>query len=78
MDARNQEIAATITFATPKQSLEDGIGLATQDIVDARKGFRESSNQIAVAEGAIAFATNDLADDKHSFAGLHRNYETKA
>ena len=65
-------------FATPKQSLEDVVGLATKVIVGARKGFRESSEEKAAAKGATAFATKDLADDKDTFAGLRRNYDTKA
>merc|ERR1719329_1840230 len=61
-----------------KQSLEDGIRFATKDMADAKKGSRASSEKKAAAEGHMALATRNLAEDKRTLAGLHENCEMKA
>jgi len=77
-DARKQETSATHNFVMLRQSLEDGIGFATKDMADAKKGSRASSEKKAAAEGDMALATRNLAEDKRTLAGLHENCEMKA
>jgi hypothetical protein len=77
-DGRKKETAAIHNFAMLKQSLEDGIGFATKDMADAKKGLSDSSEKKAVAEGDLALGTKDLAEDKRTLAGLHQNCEMKS
>jgi chromosome segregation ATPase len=76
-DARKTETEAIHNFAMLKQSLEDEIKFATQDVAAAKKSLSESSEKRGAAEGDVALAAKDLAADKTTLADLRQTCETK-
>jgi hypothetical protein len=76
-DARKTETTAIHNFEMLKQSLDDEVRFATQDMAAAKKSLSESSEKKSAAEGDLSLAAKDLATDKTTLADLHRECETK-
>jgi len=77
-DTRNKETANVHNFEMLKQSLEDEIRFATQDMDEAKKNRASSSEGRSVAEGDLAVTTKELVSDEDAKAQLHRECMRKA
>jgi len=76
--ARNKETANVNNFQMLKQSLEDELRFATQDLNEAKKGISASSERKSVATGDLSGTSKSLAADMKSKEGLHHDCMTKA
>merc|ERR1719336_3495521 len=61
--ARKQETAAKQNFEMLKQSLEDEIKFAGEDMAKAKAGIAESSEKKATAEGELDVTSKSLKSD---------------
>jgi hypothetical protein len=77
-DARKKETSALHNFEMLKQSLEDSIRFANDDMADAKKGLAESGEKKSAAEGDLEVTSKDLKGDIEQLADLHHDCMTKA
>jgi len=77
-DARKTETNNLHTFQRLKQSLEDEIKFANQDLTKAKKGLAESAETKSKADGEFQATSKDLAEDVEAKADLHQACMTKA
>jgi chromosome segregation ATPase len=77
-DARSQETAARHNYDMLKQSLEDEMRVANQDLSNAKKGIAESSEKKSTAEGDEQAASKQLAEDIKAKGSLHQDCMAKA
>merc|ERR1719411_1296777 len=77
-NARNKETANVNNFQMLKQSLQDELRFATQDLNEAKKGISASSERKSVATGDLAGTSKSLAADQKSKEALHHDCMTKA
>lgn len=77
-NARNKETANVNNFQMLKQSLEDELRFATQDLNEAKKGISASSERKSVATGDLSGTSKSLAADLKSKESLHHDCMTKA
>merc|ERR1719216_231281 len=70
--ARKTETAAAHNFAMLKQSLEDEIKFASENMAKAKKGIAESAETKATAEGDLDVTSKSLKGDTDSLADLHQ------
>jgi len=77
-DARNKETSALHNFEMLKQSLEDSIRFANDDLAAAKKGLAEAGEKKAAAEGDLEVTSKDLKGDIQQLADLHHDCMTKA
>merc|ERR1719277_2400798 len=77
-DLRQKEVKDRHSYEMLKQSLEDEVKFATEDMAEAKKGVAESSGRKATAEGDLAATSKELAEDKNAKAEVHHECETAA
>jgi cell division protein FtsB len=77
-DARKKETSALHNFEMLKQSLEDAIRFANDDMAESKKGLAEAGEKKAMAEGDLEVTTKDLKADEEALAELHRDCMSKA
>merc|ERR1712072_276800 len=76
--ARKAETTALHNFEQLKQSFEDEIKYANQDMKDAKNNRAAAEEAKATAEGDLATTTADLADDEAALEKLHHKCMTAA
>jgi chromosome segregation ATPase len=77
-DARKTETVALHNFEMLKQSLEDSIKFADEDMAEAKKGLAEAGEKKSAAEGDLEVTQKDLKADIEQKADLHHDCMTKA
>merc|ERR1719191_1677210 len=77
-DARKTETSNLHNYERLKQSLEDEIKFAEEDLAKAKAALAESSEIKATAEGDLAVTQKDLDADIKELAELHQECMTKA
>merc|ERR1719238_1110659 len=77
-DARKKETAALHNFEMLKQSLEDSLKFANEDMAEAKKGLAESGEKKATAEGDLEVTSKDLKADEEALNELHHDCMSKA
>merc|ERR1719181_561007 len=77
-DARKKETTALHNFEMLKQSLEDSIKFANEDMAEAKKGLAEAGEKKSAAEGDLEVTQKDLKADIEQKADLHHDCMTKA
>jgi len=77
-DARKKETTALHNFEMLKQSLEDSIRFANDDMAEAKKGLAEAGEKKSAAEGDLEVTSKDLKGDIEQLADLHHDCMTKA
>jgi len=76
--ARKTEVTSKQNYDMKKQSLEDEIKYASEDLDEAKKTSAANEEKKATAEGDLAVSTKALNEDKADLAGLHHDCMTKA
>jgi len=77
-DLRQKEVKDSHSFEMLKQSLEDEIKFASEDLAEAKKGISESTEKKATAEGDLEATSKELAEDKKAKEDVHQECETAA
>merc|ERR1719375_2087990 len=77
-EARKKETAALHNFEMLKQSLEDQMKFANEDMAETKQGLAEAKEAKAVAEGDLEGVSKELAEDIKSLAELHHDCMSKA
>merc|ERR1719324_1633472 len=77
-DARKTETANLHNYENLKQSLEDEIKFAEEDLAKAKAGLAEAGETKVTAEGELAVTQKDLDADIKELAELHHECMTKA
>jgi len=77
-DARKKETNNRHNFAMLKQSLEDEIKFANEDLDKARKGLAAQQDAKATAQGDLAATTKELQADEATQSTLHQDCMTKS
>merc|ERR1719329_509458 len=77
-ELRQTETSAIHAYEMQKQSLEDQIKFATQDMDDAKSNLASCSEEKATAEGDLATTSKDLAQDEKSLEDLKNDCMAKA
>merc|ERR1719163_902938 len=77
-DARKTETSNLHNYENLKQSLEDEIKFAEEDLAKAKAGLAEAGETKATAEGDLAVTQKDLDADVKELAELHQECMTKA
>merc|ERR1712032_359656 len=77
-DARKTETQNLHNFEMLKQSLEDGIKFADEDMAEAKQGLSKADEKKAAAEGDLDVTSKALKADEDTLADLHHNCMTKA
>merc|ERR1719197_2060920 len=77
-DARKTETSNLHNYERLKQSLEDEIKFAEEDLAKAKAALAESSEIKATAEGDLAVTQKDLDANIKELAELHQECMTKA
>lgn len=77
-DARKKETASSHNFEMLKQSLEDEIKFANQDMSKAKKGIAQSRETKSTAQGDLDVTSKDFAGDTSVLSDLHQTCMTKA
>jgi vacuolar-type H+-ATPase subunit I/STV1 len=72
-DARKKETAAKHNYEMLKQSLEDSIKFANDDLTDTKKGRSASEEKKSTAEGDLEVTEKALKSDVQELADLHRD-----
>merc|ERR1740122_514854 len=75
---RKTETAAKHNFEMLKQSMEDAMKFAEEDMAKAKAGIAESAQVKASAEGDLDVTSKSLKADTESLADLHQECMTKA
>jgi chromosome segregation ATPase len=76
--ARKTEVQAKQNYDMKKQSLEDEIKYANDDLAEAKKAVAANTQSKAVAEGDLAVTTKALNSDKADLAVVHQECMEKA
>jgi len=77
-EVRKTETSNLHNYEMLKQSLEDGIKFANQDLDKAKKTLAESAETKSTAEGDLQATSKDLSADIESQSSLHTECMTKA
>jgi len=77
-ELRKKETSAKNNYEMLKQSLDDSIKFANEDMADAKKSSAECSEKKATAEGDLSATQKDLAEDEKALSDLHHDCLTKA
>jgi hypothetical protein len=75
---RKAEMGAKFAYDQSKQSLEDAIKYANEDLSEAKKGLSASRETQATAQGDLDVTQKDLAEDQGTLAGLHQTCMARA
>merc|ERR1719230_1945890 len=76
--ARKTETQQKNNYDMKKQSLEDEMKFAKEDLDESKKGLAENEEKKATAEGDLEVTTKDLNQDLADLASLHHDCLTKA
>jgi len=76
--SRASERTALFNYEKLKQSLDDSIKFANEDLSDAKKNLAASQEAQASAQGDLDVTKKDLAEDKSTLAGLHAECMTRS
>merc|ERR1719277_1541024 len=77
-DLRQKEVKDRHSYEMLKQSLEDEVKFATEDMAEAKKGVAESTERKATAEGDLDATSKELAEDIQAKEDVHQECETAA
>jgi len=77
-DSRQREVTERHNYQMLKQSLEDEVKFATEDMAATKAGISESSEQKATAEGDLDVTSKELNGDVQAKADVQQQCETAA
>jgi len=77
-NGRKQERTAHNNYQMLKQSLEDAIKFANEELSNAKKSIAASREAQAIAQGDLDVTQKDLAQDSSTLSGLHHTCMTTA
>jgi len=75
---RKQESTALFNYKKLKQSLDDAIRYANEELDESKKGLAASQEAQAAANGDLAVTKQDLAQDSSVLSDVHRTCMTTA
>jgi len=76
--ARKAELQSKNNYDMKKQSLDDEIKYASDDLAETKKIVAANTENKAVAEGDLAVTTKSLNEDKKDLASVHQSCMAKA
>jgi len=76
--ARKAETTAVNNFKLLKQSLDDEMKFAKEDMEKAKKAMAEAGQTKSTAQGDLTVTAKDLNEDVNALDGLHHDCMTKA